>query len=50
MMCMGVERVKTAKMQTLKSEFKSISMKEMDSLDNFLYETERSCDQYSRVW
>lgn len=35
MMYMGVVRVKTAKVQTLKSEFESMSMKETDNLDEF---------------
>lgn len=34
-MCEGVERVKKARVQTLKSEFESIIMKDTDSLDEF---------------
>lgn len=34
-LCMGVERVKAAKVQTLKTEFKSLNMKETDQLDDF---------------
>lgn len=34
-MCQGVERVKKAKLQTLKSEFEALSMKDSDQLDDF---------------
>lgn len=34
-MCLGAERVKTARVQTLKVEFVSLSMKETESLDDF---------------
>ena len=34
-MCMGVERVKEAKVQTLKGEFESLIMKETDNIDEF---------------
>lgn len=34
-MCLGAERVKKAKIQTLKSEFESLSMKETEALDDF---------------
>lgn len=34
-MCQGAEKVKTAKIQTLKAEFESLHMKEMDALDDF---------------
>lgn len=33
--CQGAERVKTARIQTLKSEFEAMSMKESESLDDF---------------
>ncbi|XP_074355921.1 uncharacterized protein LOC141695582 [Apium graveolens] len=35
MMCMGVEKVKEAKVQTLKGEFSSLIMKEMDKIEGF---------------
>ncbi|XP_074342522.1 uncharacterized protein LOC141680110 [Apium graveolens] len=35
MTCQGVERVKTAKIQMLKSEFERMSMRESESLDDF---------------
>lgn len=34
-LCMGAERVKKAKVQTLKGEFESLVMKEMDQVDDF---------------
>ncbi|XP_074363890.1 uncharacterized protein LOC141705647 [Apium graveolens] len=34
-MCQGAEHVKNAKIQTLKAEFESLSMKDSDSLDDF---------------
>ena len=34
-MCMGVERVKEANVQTLKGEFESLTMKKMDKIDDF---------------
>ncbi|XP_074326879.1 uncharacterized protein LOC141664824 [Apium graveolens] len=34
-MCMGVERVKEAKVQTLKGEFESLIMKETDKIEDF---------------
>lgn len=34
-MCMGAERVKMAKVQTLKAEFESLNMKDTDNLDDF---------------
>lgn len=34
-MFMGADRVKTAKIQTLKAEFEVLSMKETDSVDDF---------------
>lgn len=34
-MCMGAERVKTAKVQTLKAEFEALNMKDSDNLDDF---------------
>ena len=34
-MCQGAERVKTAKVQTLKAEFEAMTMKDADSLDDF---------------
>lgn len=34
-LCQGAERVKKARIQTLKSEFESMSMKESESLDDF---------------
>lgn len=34
-MCQGVERVKKVKLQTLKSEFETLSMKDSDQLDDF---------------
>lgn len=34
-MCQGVERVKKAKVQTLKAKFESMIMKDADSTDNF---------------
>ncbi|XP_063945046.1 uncharacterized protein LOC135151491 [Daucus carota subsp. sativus] len=34
-MCMGVERVKEAKVQTLKGEFESLVMKESEKIDDF---------------
>lgn len=34
-MCMGVEKVKEAKVQTLKGEFESLSMKDTDNIDEF---------------
>lgn len=34
-MCLGAERVKKARIQTLKSEFESMSMKETEALDDF---------------
>ncbi|XP_074361557.1 uncharacterized protein LOC141701840 [Apium graveolens] len=33
--CQGAERVKTAKVQTLKTEFESLFMKESDKIDDF---------------
>lgn len=33
--CQGADRVKKARVQTLKSEFESMSMKDSDSLDDF---------------
>lgn len=33
--CQGAERVRTAKVQTLKNEFESLTMKDSDSLDDF---------------
>ena len=34
-MCQGADRVKKARVQTLKSEFESMSRKDSDSLDDF---------------
>lgn len=34
-LCQGADRVKQAKVQTLKSEFESMNMKDSDSLDDF---------------
>ena len=34
-MCLGADRVKTAKIQTLKAEFDALSMKELEPLDDF---------------
>lgn len=34
-MCQGAERVKKARVQTLKAEFKALSMKDSDQLDDF---------------
>lgn len=34
-MCMGAERVKEAKVQTLKGDFESLTMKETDQIDDF---------------
>ena len=34
-MCMGTDRVQKAKVQTLKAEFESLTMKEIDQLDEF---------------
>lgn len=34
-LCQGAEKVKSAKIQTLKSEFESLSMKDTESLDDF---------------
>ena len=34
-MCQGADRVKNAKIQTLKTEFESMNMKDSDSLDDF---------------
>lgn len=34
-MCMGADRVQKAKVQTLKAEFESTTMKETDQLDDF---------------
>lgn len=34
-MCLGAERVKKAKIQTLKVEFESLNMKNNESLDDF---------------
>ncbi|XP_074324334.1 uncharacterized protein LOC141661248 [Apium graveolens] len=34
-MCQGAEHVKNAKIKTLKAEFESLSMKDLDSLDDF---------------
>ena len=34
-LCQGAERVKKARIQTLKDEFESMNMKDMDSLDDF---------------
>lgn len=34
-MCQGAESVKKARVQTLKSEFESLNMKEGDQLDDF---------------
>lgn len=35
MMCLGAERVRKAKVQTLKTEFENLSMKETEMLDEF---------------
>lgn len=35
LMCMGVERVKAAKSQTLKTEFESLNMKDRDQIKDF---------------
>lgn len=34
-LCMSVERVKTEKVQTLKTEFESLNMKDIDQLEDF---------------
>ena len=34
-LCMGAERVKVAKVQTLRTEFESLNMKETDELEDF---------------
>ncbi|XP_074369149.1 uncharacterized protein LOC141710395 [Apium graveolens] len=34
-MCLGADRVKTARIQTLKVEFETLSMKDTESLDDF---------------
>lgn len=34
-MCLGAEKVKTAKIQTLKAEFENMSMKDTDMIDDF---------------
>ncbi|KAL8154922.1 hypothetical protein AgCh_000326 [Apium graveolens] len=34
-MCLGADRVKTARIQTLKAEFETLSMKDTESLDDF---------------
>lgn len=34
-MCQGVQRVKTARVQTLKAEFEVMTMKDTNSLDDF---------------
>ncbi|XP_074347555.1 uncharacterized protein LOC141686417 [Apium graveolens] len=36
-MCLGVDRVKKAKVQTFKLEFESLKMKESEQLDDFCY-------------
>lgn len=35
MMCLGADKVKAAKAQTLKSEFEALTMKETEELDEF---------------
>lgn len=35
MLCQGVDRVKKARVQTLKSEFEAMSMKENEQVDDF---------------
>lgn len=35
MMCLGAKRVKRARVQTLKAEFETLSMKEVEMIDEF---------------
>lgn len=40
-LCQGADRVKKARVQTLKAEFEALSMKESEQLDDFYMELNR---------
>lgn len=48
--CQGADKAKAAKIQTLKYEFESLSMKDTELLDDFLLEARRTRFKYSSPW